>query len=145
MSSLSGFFQVARAHDKVQFRDFLISVISNGCFIKYRLYCIACKNRRNFINFVPELVNFRIEKGIRNISVVFLFFTRIGTFQTLLRESVKSSNFKTFLVTWFYIKINPYVEIFSPLYKTCAVKSTKLFSICEKGKVPQDDGIFQNG
>ena len=32
------------------------------------------------------------------------------------------------MITWFSIKINPYAEIFSPLWITCAVKSAELFS-----------------
>ena len=54
-----------------------------------------------------------------------------------LRESVKF-----FLIMWLCMNIYPYAEIFSLLYITCSVKSTKLSSSLKMSKVPQGKEKF---
>ena len=56
-----------------------------------------------------------------------------------LRESVKF-----FLIMWLCMNIYPYAEIFSLLYITCSVKSTKLSSSLKMSKVPRKGKILTN-
>ena len=101
---------------------------------KVKISASSCLPKFLYLKVQPKISSAKnisaLELKHYMIWFVLCFPTRNGRFQTLFRESVKFSNFEKLFWS------GGFAEIFSHLYITCAVESTKLFSKSDERKVP---------